>query len=96
MESLRRADHLVDDALTEELQARATELSDDIRKMASDWLDSADIAWMTVHEDRPEDELGATRERRPRGFAVKGFWFWDVARWGRRSPSTALEPGCAR
>lgn len=54
MQLLRRADHLRDDALTEELQARANELSDEIQTMASDWLDSADIAWMTVHEDRPE------------------------------------------
>lgn len=54
MQLLRRAEHLRDDALSAELQARADELSDDIRTMANDWLDSADIAWMRVLEDRPE------------------------------------------
>lgn len=54
MQLLRRADHLRDDALIDELQARASELFDDVRAMAEDWLDSADIQWMTVHEDRPE------------------------------------------
>jgi ThiF family/Prokaryotic E2 family A/Prokaryotic homologs of the JAB domain len=54
MQLLRSADNLRSDALSGELQARADELSEEIRTLANNWVDGADVAWMAVHENRAE------------------------------------------